>query len=106
MNTPPLAATIVAVGRSSAVNPEPFAVTFTDKNWLFSSCVTTLPEKPVPFRSEVTDIVSLLLTNKSFGTPVNTMLAIPVYAGNTSNSSPFWYCVFKAVVAPLSAVFK
>ena len=32
VNTPPFAATIVAVGRSSTLNPVPLAVTFTDKN--------------------------------------------------------------------------
>ena len=56
VNTPPLAATIVAVGKSSTLNPEPFALTFTEENIFVLSVVTTFPENPVPFRSLVTDI--------------------------------------------------
>ena len=60
--------------------------------------VTTLPEKPVPFRLDDTEIVSLLFTNTSFGIPVNIILATDVLAGYTSSSSPFKYEV-KGVAA-------
>ena len=93
VNTPPLEATIVADGKSSTLNPEPFALTFTEENTFVLSVVTTFPENPVPFRSLVTDIVSVLLTKTSDGTPVNTILAIPVSAGYTSTSKPASYAV-------------
>ena len=93
VNTPPLEATIVADGRSSTLNPEPFALTFTDENTLVLSVVTTLPENPVPFSPTDTDIVSLLLTNTSDGTPVNTILEILVSAGYASSSIPASYAI-------------
>ena len=102
VNTPPLAATKVAVGKSSTLNPVPFAFTNISLNLGRPSTVTTLAENPVPFNLLDTEIVSLLVINTLASTPVNVIFFIPVLAGYTSSSVAFWYEVRVAPV-PLLA---
>ena len=98
---PPLDATIVAVGKSSTLNPVPFAETETLKNWFVPSVVTTLAEKPVPFNFVDTEIVSLLDTNTSLGIPVNVIWLMPVLAGYISTSDAAAYAVFDIALLPV-----